>query len=278
MEHTFYSIRTGQSEHPNGLPLEFIQELLLKEYLLLKESGYFDEHLGFTCVDMGFVNGKIQDISHEISIRIRKKHLWPIENYILTYSEADLFDVIEFLYQIISKPIKGDYHSYNDCGTHWEIFDKQEGQKFFRERINVILELYENPFELAANGQILQKPEKGFEKLFIASIPSDRVDITSKIESAILLYRRPSSRVEERYHAIKDLIDVLELLRPKISQVLNRKDENALFDIANNFGLRHHNLQQKTDYEKPLWVSWLFYFYLSTIHLILRKMEKQGLL
>lgn len=50
------------------------------------------------------------------------------------------------------------------------------------------------------------------------------------------------------------------------------KDERDLFNIANNFGLRHQNALQREDYD-PLWLNWIFYNYLATIHLVLRKQE-----
>ena len=57
-------------------------------------------------------------------------------------------------------------------------------------------------------------------------------------------------------------------------RLLTKQDENDLFNIANNFGIRHHNDQQKTSYDTALWLSWMFYFYLATIHVVLRKIEK----
>ena len=51
------------------------------------------------------------------------------------------------------------------------------------------------------------------------------------------------------------------------------KDENDLFNIANNFGIRHHNDKQKTGYDAALWLSWMFYFYLATIHVVVRKLK-----
>lgn len=55
------------------------------------------------------------------------------------------------------------------------------------------------------------------------------------------------------------------------------KDTNELFEIANTFGIRHHNKRQKTEYDKPIWHAWIFYCYLSTIHLCLRliKLEEE---
>lgn len=54
---------------------------------------------------------------------------------------------------------------------------------------------------------------------------------------------------------------------------ITSNDEKDLFNIANNLMIRHHNDKQKTDYEIGLWLSWMFYVYLSTIHLILRRVE-----
>ena len=38
------------------------------------------------------------------------------------------------------------------------------------------------------------------------------------------------------------------------------------FNIVNNFGIRHHNQQQKVHYDTAVWYSWMFYFFLATIH------------
>jgi hypothetical protein len=80
----------------------------------------------------------------------------------------------------------------------------------------------------------------------------------------------------ERRDAVRDLADVLEFLRPKLKVVLAKKDEAALFEIANNFGIRHHNAGQTTDYDKGIWYSWIFYFYLATIHAVIRLIERDA--
>ncbi len=93
------------------------------------------------------------------------------------------------------------------------------------------------------------------------------------MNSALLSYRRHGSTVDDRRQAVRDLADVLEYLRPKVKSLLTSKDEDDIFNIANNFGIRHHNDKQKTNYETALWLSWMFYFYLATIHVVLRKIN-----
>jgi hypothetical protein len=80
--------------------------------------------------------------------------------------------------------------------------------------------------------------------------------------------------MDERRDAVRDLADVLEFLRPQAKAVLASKDEADLFNLANNFGIRHHNAGQKTDYDPAIWLSWAFYYYLATIHAVTRLIEK----
>lgn len=49
-----------------------------------------------------------------------------------------------------------------------------------------------------------------------------------------------------------------------------KDDESALFNIANNFWIRHNNRKQKLDYDDEVWLRWMFYVHLSTIHTVLR--------
>ena len=160
-----------------------------------------------------------------------------------------------------------------ECGTHWDIFDKKEGERIFREKMNYILNLYSEPYELLLTGDILRRPEGGFSHIFKADTPTDDDNIKSRIESAVFKYRHHGSSLDDRRQAVRDLADVLEYLRPKIKLTIDKKDESDLFNIINNFGVRHYNALQKTDYD-PLWLSWMFYLFLSTIHMSLRKISK----
>lgn len=274
MSHTYYSQRKGTNPNVTGLPLEDVVGLSRRVFDQLQEDGYFSQAFGYECVDAGHVNGKVRDVELEMLLSVRKKGLWPVSEKSLAYSEDDFFDVVEFLYQHVSKPIDGTFHNWNECGMHWETFNKAAGQAEFRERINVVLEHYKNPFELSPTGEVLHKPEAGFEPIFAADVPTKDANIVSRVNAAILRYRRHGSTVDDRRQAVRDLADVLEYLRPKVKSLLTSADEKDLFNLANNFGIRHHNNQQKTGYDGSLWLSWMFYFYLATIHVLLRKREQ----
>lgn len=136
MTHTYYSQRIGVNPNPKGLPLDDILKLFLDLYGQMHQEGYFHEAFGFSCVDLGEVPGKLRDIELEMLLAIRKRKLWPIYRNATFYSEDDFFDVIEFLYQHVSKPVEGSHHSYNDCGMHWETFNQNDGKLEFRYKMN----------------------------------------------------------------------------------------------------------------------------------------------
>ncbi|GAB2627833.1 hypothetical protein [Novilysobacter erysipheiresistens] len=275
MSQAYYSHRKGTNPNLSGLPLPEVVSLFIRVYEQMRADGYFDEAFGYECVDAGHIEGNVRDIELEILLAVRKKSLWPLETHAPGYSEDDFFDVIEFFYQYASKPIEGTYHTWNDCGMHWQTFNKSQGQVEFCKKINSVLSHYVGRFELSPAGEVLQQPEAGFEQIFEADIPSKDKNITDRLNTAVLQYRRHGSTLDDRRQSVRDLADVLEYLRPKVKSLLTSADEKDLFNLANNFGIRHHNDQQKTAYDAGLWLSWMFYFYLSTIHVVLRKIDSE---
>lgn len=276
MAHTYYSQRKGTNPNLSGLPLPDVVDLFIRVFDQLRQDGYFNESFGWECVDAGNVEGSVRDIELEMLLTVRKKGLWPLHANAKLYSEDDFFDVLEFLHQYVSKPIDGHMHNYGDCGMHWHTFNKGQGQAEYRTKVNVVLDHYTGRFEISPSGEVLQKAEAGFEQMLEADTPSKDRNVTDRMNAAILRYRRHASTLDDRRQAVRDLADVLEYLRPKVKSLLTSADEKDLFNLANNFGIRHHNDQQKTGYDASLWLSWMFYFYLATIHVVLRKLAHPG--
>ena len=271
----YYSARSGKISDREGFTLEEFTPFFKSFFDRFDEAGYFQEWFGYHCVDAGEVPGQVQDIALYIQRKLRKRELWPIHGYLNRYSEDDLFDMIEFLFDHASKGDQGTYHSYSNCGMHYSTFNKVEGQKDFRDGVNELLAEYGNGFELSAAGEILALPEAGLVPLIEAPLPHpDKANVGDRVEAARLKYLRRSSTAADRRDAVRDLADVLEYLRPEAKKVLNSKDEAGLFSLANNFGIRHHKQGQKNDYDPAIWLSWMFYYYLVTIHACVRLIEK----
>lgn len=273
----YYSTRTGKISETPEITLKMLKKLFMVSYDKLDEDGYFQKYFGYYCVDQGDVKGELGiDINSMIFLGIKKDGLWPLRTKFEDYTEDDLFDMIEFMHDHCSKPISGYYHQYSNCGHHYDIFNDNEGQKHYRDTINYILRDFKEGFEISEAGEILELAYNNIAPLLQADIPSsDSENITKKIDLAVLKFRRHKSTLDDRRDALRELADVLEYLRPDIIKVLASKDESDLFNIANNFGIRHHNVKQKVDYDKAIWYSWIFYYYLATIHAALRLIAKK---
>lgn len=272
---SYYAERNGLGLAGGRLDTATLIALFKSEYVRLEASGYFAEHFGFWCVDADRIEGGLgQDIGARMLFSLGKPDLWPIESHCQTYSEDDLFSVIEYLFDHVSKPLTGTMHSHAGCGMHWETFEKSAGQAEFRSSINVLLDRYGEGYELSSVGEIMERAPAGTESLLGTTLPHGDSNIQGRVQSAVTKFRQRQSTADDRRDAVRDLADVLEYLRPQAKNVITKKDDGALFEIANNFGIRHHNPAQKTEYDPAIWLSWMFYFYLATIHAAVRLIEK----
>jgi len=275
----YYSIRTGKNPNAAHFGLDTLKRLLRHTYLsFFYDKGYFQEAFGYHCVDRGFVPGTLgYDIEAEIQRRLRKPLPFePSKLNIEEYSEDDVFDIIELLFDCVSKPTKGDYHAYNDCGMHYYEFDRETGRREYRREVNSFLVDYQAGYELTEEGEILALADPGLQSLLDADLPGyDPENVEKRVQAAILKFRRRGSTTEDRHDAVRDLADVLEFLRPKAAKYfLTKKDDDALYTIANQFAIRHHDGRQKGDYNVAIWYSWIFYVYLATIHASVRAIKE----
>jgi len=265
MNRKYYSHRTGKNPDASRYDLPMFVKLFKVVYLEFLKNDYF-------YAKYEAVSGKLgADIEAQMFLAIRKSDLYPIEEKCNNYSEDDLFDVIEFLYDCVSKHI----HGYDGWDDYDDYYDTLAGQQEFRDRINHLLCDYREGYELSENGEILESPEQGLEDLVLANLPPyDPENVEQRVESAILKFRRSRSSLDGKYDAIRDLFAVLEFLRDQIKEVKLSHAESALFNIANNYSIRHHKDGQKQDYDKAIWYNWMFYYSLATIHACLKLIKK----
>jgi len=118
-------------------------------------------------------------------------------------------------------------------------------------------------------------PDRGLEAFMGPDTPDyDPENVEMRLDAAILKFRRYRSSANEQRDAVRDLADVLEYMREKVRSILTTRDDKDLFEIANQFGIRHHNKNQRTDYDREIWLPWMFHFYLATIHAVLALLKK----
>jgi hypothetical protein len=59
----------------------------------------------------------------------------------------------------------------------------------------------------------------------------------------------------------------IEAARPLLKEKLTKKDEGALFQLLNEYDLRHKKLAQKDDYD-PVFLDWMFAWFLASVRLV----------
>lgn len=58
--------------------------------------------------------------------------------------------------------------------------------------------------------------------------------------------------------------EVKDLLNSEYGVPKNEHDK-LIFDIVNNYNIRHDNQRQKTSYSKDIWYEWMMQYYTSVI-------------
>jgi hypothetical protein len=281
--HGFYCVDAGDVEGRAAMPLadhieaetgwrnawplpESVPELPDDVQILLAEQGLTDQGSA-----IGYA------IQHQLpGVRISEDG-WAA---LLQTAEDELFDLTEYFHAHVSQGIedvgRSVFHSYNNCGWHYEEFDPAPAQALFRKRMNRTLMNYRGGFRINESGQVEHTADEGLDQLIDAALPTKDPDIAQRVAGAIALYRNRGRTEKDLRLAVRELFDVLEKLRPEVKAEMLRGDEGALFNIANNFTIRHLNENQKGNYDSAIWHSWMFYVNLSTIHVIVRLMARKA--
>jgi hypothetical protein len=146
--------------------------------------------------------------------------------------------------------------------------DKALAQEAFRGFVDPALAMHDPALELLPIGQIVDQDSERRE-LYVQPLPADSErQVTDPVTSAKNLFLKRGATVDEKRAAVLALAGALEHLRPEVKDALISKDETALFEVANNFAIRHNNRMQKGDYDSELWLDWMFHVYLATVHAV----------
>lgn len=231
----------------------------------LYNSDYFGQALGVEC-QAPYADPQILPEA-ELARLINKPNLW--DGDLSLWAEADLFDFIEVFHDLAARPI--DYWFCFDCcnETHPGEYSRKSGQVLYRGLVNQLLEKTPLRFRIAGTGEdvgrMVQAAHEGLEQL-VDEMLEGQSSAKVQISHAVATFRQREGTVEQRRSAIVALAGILEERRELLRDKLIRKDEGALFQIANDFNIRHQSEQQKKDYD-PAFLDWIFYWYLATIQL-----------
>jgi len=192
-------------------------------------------------------------------------------------AEDEFFELVEIFHDLAARPRSRYFHEYGHDWHHSD-FAGRTGRAIYRWRVNGVLSDAQLPYRLADQGELVGRLIATFDdgRSELLRIVSENAspEEQSRLDHAISLFLRRGSTVDETRSAVKNLADFLENERNLLKAELFSKDERALFEIANKFGIRHHEASQQADYD-PAFLDWVFWWYLATIELTQRLLARQ---
>jgi hypothetical protein len=187
------------------------------------------------------------------------------------------YGLIEVFHDLLIRPRHRVEH--DDCGWHFSQFASAPAQALYRWRVDQLLARHEIGLRLSASGEdtgrLVRTLDKAREDLVERAQRSSDRDTQAAVNHAIALFRGRTATVAQRRSAVVALAGILEARRALLKAELpGRKDEGALFQLANEFDLRHRDKSQRSDYD-PVFLDWVFWWYLATVELTDRLMARQ---
>jgi hypothetical protein len=243
-------------------------------------SGWLEEAFGYDCPDQGGAVAGTEGSNLKLFLKLKLDFdPLPFRSAVPTLDADQLFDLIEVIYPLISKPDAGTGTFHRWCGhTHNREFSAQPAQSELRAKLNPIMSRLATPLQLLEDGFIVELPSEALGALISEALPpgaSER-DVSEPVANAERRYLQARGDASDRKAAIVELAGVLEHLRPQLHTHMLNADENALFNIANNFAIRHRNRAQQKNYDEDTWLPWIFHMYLATVHAVAHAIARQA--
>lgn len=262
-----------ERQKPSGQSSEAMSTKARKDFKALiaelRQKGYFDEKFPQDCLAAD--RGDDREISAELAQRLGVLDLWPLKPS--AWSDDTYYGLIEAFHDLVARPrdiiMKHKTPDGVAC-AHYESFARAPGQQLYRWRVARLLARHGMHMKLADDGEDAGRlvgvagddRDRLVESVFATSDAAAR----DTARHAVSLFRNRASGRSEKRSAIVALAGLLEQRRALLKTRLLSRDENALFQIANEFDLRHRRADQRDDYADA-YLDWIFWWYLGTLEL-----------
>lgn len=237
-----------------------------------QQRGYLDRVAPHWCVDGD--DDQVQPdeaLNTVVSNRLGARpgdRFWPLDPQ--AWDGDTFFSLVEIFHDLVARPRSRWYHSFSHCGWHYSNFVVDPAQILYRWTVNRLLARHVIPLQLAKTGEdygrLVHNPADGRDALLAAALDQPASIEQDKVAHAVALFRSRQASVEDRRSACVALAGVLEARRHLLKQELLPKDEGALFQIANQFAIRHHRADQHAEYDEA-YLDWIYWWYLATVEL-----------
>ena len=286
MARRYFSQRTGSA--PDNISLADFASRFNIIFNTFVKTGYFIQ-MGVSSQSPGYADMRGLDKLEDklvLVFGLKGKGMVPLPANIENLDRDSLFDLIEFLADRVSKhnTSNKDPSDIRPVGMHngkfipppmdtvtnpfnlYHVYDRKEGQKKWRDALNRHLVQLNPPCKITEKQTIEILPtSEGLQQL-VDSCASPSEDTQSRIKHAQELFLKHGATKDDKRSALKDLMDVLEYMRNDLKEHIP-KEEKDLFNIANNYAIRHNRPGQITEYDER-YLQWFFYALLASIDLV----------
>lgn len=255
---------------PAELSLHQLQVAWSEMVVELDGRGYLDALVPSACVDGLTEQERNDDLSRRLSEEANVTIVWPPGPPEDGWPEDHFFTLVELLHDMVARPRRRHFHDYGG-DWHSSDFATQPGQLLYRRKVNGLFGLSSIHLEIAGEGTdrgfLVLAPRDGRDTLVKRTIERAGTGDADPVTRAVLQFRdRTADRIQKRGACVL-LANELESERDRVKQHLLSRDEGMLFQIANQFAIRHHRADQHPDYDDA-YLDWIFWTYLATVELM----------
>jgi hypothetical protein len=179
----------------------------------LTRLGYLDNVFPRPCVDD--YNAVEPDQSAVLYDRLGLPDLWPLRPG--EWNDDVFFGLVEVFHDLVARPRYRSWHSWNQCGYHFDSYASSPARRLYIWRVNIILSRTDLPLRMADDGE-----DSG---LVVQIVPDDRHLLVQRaiqtpdprarghVQHAIALFRKRAATEQDRRSAVVSLAHVLESRR-----------------------------------------------------------------
>lgn len=244
----------------------------------LETCGYLERTFGKNCADDPYGDRPATMIERDLGA----PSLWPLPQNRLEDDEDLFCDIIEVLHDLVARPqAEATFHTWDECGRHHSDFDISSGRLVYRWRVNKLLGRSTLNVRIAEEGEdvgrLVAVTDDARTELVQSVVARDSNGETGdQVRHALALFRQRGADKHQKRSAVVALAGVLEERRRTVlDKYLTKGDRGALFQIANEFHIRHQGANQMSAYN-DFFLDWIFWWYLSTIELTDRIVADQA--
>ena len=172
-------------------------------------------------------------------------------------------------HDLVARPRRRTYRHFSDCRWHYAEFAAGPGQALYRWRVKELFDRLQIDLRLPDTGEdsgrLVHVIDDDRDEL-IDQVLGDPTTSRHTREHAVALFRARGAGREAKRSAVEALYGLLEERRSLLKAELMTKDEDALFQIANQFAVRHRDARQRGNYDEAF-LDWTFWWYLGTLDL-----------